>query len=77
MGALDIYDAHKEFQLEEGSFSESFILDPSGAATTIKGVFDESYITDEKDQGNVRQQKMEPRILVYEIPASVVAQTTQ
>ena len=72
MGALDVYDDHKEFQIEGGTFSESFTFDPDGVATTIKGIFDESYITDERDQGNVRQQKLKPRVLVYEIPSGVV-----
>lgn len=77
MSALDIYRTQREEQVENGNFSEDFIVDPSGAATTIKGIYDESYITDERDQGNVRQQKRKPVILVATRPDNIIPKTTQ
>jgi hypothetical protein len=76
MGALDVYDDQRTEQIENGPFSEEFILDPSGTATPIRGIYDDSYITDERDQGNVRQQKRKPLILISEIPSGIVPKTT-
>lgn len=66
--ALDIYYQHRIEQIENGQFSEEFVLDPSGAANTFRGIYDEEYFTHERDQGNVRQQTRRPRILVSTIP---------
>lgn len=77
MGALDIYDQHRMEQVENGVFSEDFILDPSGVGTIIKGIFDEAYATDNQDQGNVRQQRRTPVILLASIPAGITPQSTQ
>lgn len=76
MGALDVYDTQRLFQVEDGPFSEPFYLDPTGARTEIKGIYDEPYLAGEKDTGNVRQQLRKPRILVNSIPSGVVAKST-
>jgi hypothetical protein len=77
MGALDVYDDQRTEQIENGPFSEEFILDPSGTATPIRGIYDESYLTENQDQGNVRQQIRKPVILVSEVPSGIVPKTTQ
>lgn len=75
--ALDIYDGHRDEQIENGSFSESFFIDPSGANTEIKGIFDEPYTTGNKDQGQVQQQMLKPRILISTIPSGIIPRTTE
>lgn len=77
MSALELYDSQRDYQLEEGNFSEDFIIDPLGSATVIKGVYDESYIIEHTDQGNFRQQKRKPVILLSTEPDSIVAKTTK
>lgn len=77
MGALDVYDTQRDEQVENGNFAEEFIIDPSGIAKTIKGIYDESYITENRDSGQVRQQKRQPLILLSTVPAGIVPKTTQ
>ncbi len=77
MGALDYYNDQRTAQIEDGPFSEEFTLDPSGAATTIKGIYDEPTVMEERDQGQVRQKRRKPKILVSEIPAGITLRTTQ
>lgn len=76
-GALDYFDAQRLFQVENGPFSEPFYLDPSGARTVVRGIYDEPYLSGDNDSGNVRQQLRKPRILVNAIPSGVIAQATQ
>lgn len=77
MSALDIYDNQRDEQIEEGNFSEEFTYTLDSVVTTFKGIYDESYITEERDQGNFRQQKRKPVILISTIPAGIVAKTTK
>lgn len=64
--ALDIYNEHRKYQIEEGSFSEETAL--LNGSTEIKGVFDNSYGLTNKDTGNVTKQKRKPRFLVDIVP---------
>lgn len=75
--ALEIMKAQRKAQIEESPFSETFYLDPTGARTEIKGIYDDPYETENTDQGQVRQQKRKPRILLNEIPGSIVFRTTK
>ena len=75
--AGDIYNAHRAEQVSNGPFSESFIVDPAGSALEYRGVFDESFIADNKDQGNVRQKQLKARFTVAEIPPGIVFKQTK
>lgn len=77
MGALDIYSAHRNYQVEDGPFSETFYLDPEGARTEVKGIYDEPYFAADKDIGNVRQKTRKPRVLVSSPPSGVVPTVTK
>jgi len=77
MSALAEYDAQRTEQIENGPFSEEFVLDPSGSATTIRGIYDEPYVIENRDQGQVRQQKTKPVILVSEVPSGITPRTTK
>lgn len=63
--ALDIYADHKKYQLEEGTFSETAILQD---LSEVKGVFDSHYAQFTKDAGNVLKQSQKPRFLVDSVP---------
>jgi len=69
--------AQRKSQIEDGVFSETFYLNPATTRDVIKGIYDDSYLTEDDDQGNVRQQKRKPRVLVDTIPATVVFRSTQ
>jgi hypothetical protein len=75
--ALEIYREQRRQQIEDGPFSESFYLDPYATRVEIRGIYDEPYLAGESDQGNVRKQLQKPRVVVDEIPASVIARSTQ
>ena len=77
MNALDLYNNQRDFEIEEGNFSEDFTYTLGGVVTTFKGIYDEAYITEERDQGNVRQQKRKPIILISTEPVGIVAKTTK
>ena len=64
--ALEIYAEHRKYQLEEGSFSETGIIDGS---TDVKGVFDDSHKTIGRDGGNVTGHKRDIRFLVDTVPS--------
>ena len=71
---LDIYRDHREEQLENGPFSETFQI---VGGSTFKGVFDRSHMEENKDSGNVRQKKLYPRILVSEVPSGLTPNVTK
>ena len=77
MSALDLYDNQRDFQLEEGNFSEDFTYALGGVVTTFKGIYDEAYIIENSDAGQMRQQKRKPLISVSEEPDGIVAKTTK
>lgn len=77
MGALTEYSTQLETQIEDGPFSETFTIDPSGVATEVKGIFDNSYDQGDRDQGNVRQQHKKPRVILASVPSGVTARATQ
>jgi hypothetical protein len=63
--ALDIYRGHLREQLGESApTTEPAILDPSGEALRVSGVFDESVFRGDKDGGNVAKKFTRPRFLV-------------
>lgn len=74
--AIDIMKAQRKSQVEH-IFSETFYLDPAGSRTEVNGIYDEPYETENTDQGQVRQQQRKPRILLDDIPDSVVARSTK
>jgi hypothetical protein len=77
MSPLDIFADHRKEQIENGPFSESFIITTSGDTQTVKGIYDESYVTQEQDSGKVRQQMRKPVILIAEIPTGIIPRTSK
>ena len=67
LDTLASMEVHKTNALEEGIFSQDFILDPSGSATPFKGIFDNSHEEEKKDGGGVTKNAPVPRIMVAEI----------
>ena len=66
--ALDTFKTVLDNQLGvSGVFTESAIFDPSGAAVTIYGIFEENSFRGDKGGGNVQQKKDGPRFVVSEI----------
>ncbi len=70
---VDLYNEKKKELIEQGSNSQEAILD---GATTIFGIFDESFTTGSNDSGNVPQRIKKPRFLVDTIPAFTPTLTT-
>ena len=67
LDTLASMEVQKTFAVEEGIFSQDFILDPSGSAITFKGIFDNSHEEEKKDGGGVTKNAPVPRIMVAEI----------
>ena len=63
--ALAIYDAHRKQQVEEGTFSETAILE---GGSEIKGVFDDSLMVGSLDAANQPRQSSRIRFLVDQLP---------
>ena len=68
--AIDIYRNNLNEQMgEDGAMSEPAIIDPSGIYEKfIYGFFDENYIADNKDDGNVFQKNVVARFCVSTLP---------
>ena len=77
MTTLELMRAQRKAQIEDGPFSEPFYLDPTGARIELRGVYDEPYLSGDKDSGNVRQQLRKPRLIIDEVPAGITAQSTK
>jgi hypothetical protein len=73
--ALEIYDQHRKYQLEEGVFSEGVPAIVDGTIE-VKGVFDDSHIVGSKDGGNVLARKRSIRFLVDTVPTYTPKQST-
>lgn len=68
--ALEIYDLHREFQLEQGPNSQKVTIIDSGVS--FYGIFDNSRILDsKKDAGNIQKKARSPRIMVSVIPSGI------
>lgn len=70
--ALTLYDQQKEYQIEEGNFSQIAL---NGIAE-IKGVFDDPNGEVGKDSGHGRLQGSKPRFIVNGRPSNIFAGTT-
>jgi hypothetical protein len=62
---VDLYNEKKKELIEDGSFSQSAIVD----GVTIYGIFDNHYSLGSKDGGNVTQQFKKPRFIVDIAPS--------
>lgn len=71
--SLAIYDTHRQYQVEEGKFSQTALID---GVTELKGIFDDHYYYGQKDAGNVPQQSHQKRFLVNTIPVFTPKVTT-
>jgi len=71
--AINIYRNNLNEQMgEDGAMSEPAIIDPSGVYEKfIYGFFDENYIADNKDDGNVYQKNVVARFCVSQLPYEV------
>lgn len=71
--ALDIYDAHLDYQLGQyGHFTEAAVIDPSGPAEqTIYGIYDDHASSGNKDSGNVRQLENAPRFITADALSTI------
>ena len=63
--ALDIYNTHRKFQVEEGSFSQVGIID---GTILCNGIFDNHYFNGVKDGTNIPAMTHQKRFLVDSIP---------
>lgn len=72
--ALDLYRQQRDYQVEDGQFSEEFQI---VGGDTFRGVWDLAHMQDNKDRGNVMQKKLNPRIMISTIPAGLEERTTQ
>lgn len=71
--AIEIKRAHRLRQIEEGPDSEEFSIVGGG---TFRGIFDRSYIYDNKDSGNVKQKTNNPLIMVSGRPDGLTEQVS-
>jgi hypothetical protein len=69
--ALSVYRQQRAYQVSQGPMSEEFTI---VGGTTFRGVFDRSMVYLNKDSGEVEQQVLKARIIVPEIPASLLGQ---
>lgn len=72
--AIEIKRAQRARQIEYGPDSEEFTVVGGG---TFRGIFDRSYIYDNKDSGNVQQKKNNPLIMVATIPEELIERTSK
>ena len=64
--SLAIYNTHRKYQVEQGTFSETGLIDGS---IEVSGVFDDHYDFGNKDAGNVMQNSHRVKFLVDTVPA--------
>jgi hypothetical protein len=67
ISAIESMQQQYDNVIDDGIFSQKFILDPDGAAVPFNGVFDNPYLTENEDGGHVRQETFGPNIMVKEI----------
>lgn len=68
MTALDLIQAQKVAAVENGITSETFTLDPSGAAVSFGGIFTDSPEEENTREMNVTRKHRSPAIMVASIP---------
>lgn len=66
--SLDVFREHRLEQLANGPFSEEWTTD---GGATIKGIYDNSPESTNKDAGNYEQKTVVPRIITATIPDGV------
>lgn len=72
--SLDILRKHRSNQIEKSPSSELFQIE---GGSTFYGIFDDSHVEDNADDGHITQKKLNPRIIVSEIPSGLVSRSSK
>ncbi len=72
--AINIMRDQRKAQVELSPSSEDFQI---VGGVIFRGIFDRSHEEDNKDDGNIQQKKLVPRIMVSVVPSGIVPRITK